>query len=178
METFDDGHSHHLCSDEEKLLLKANRKLSYMHQNFILNCGKANLGHVKSYKLYRQMCGSFSSVGATVTEFKNFRRDLNSYLEGVDAQMVVEKFMRREEYSAAFYFDYDVDVDGCLTRLFWADCISRKNFLCFGDVVSADATYKKNRYLLHFNLSVVHFKLNSLHFYCVPYCCTLYYVFL
>ena len=124
--------------------MKSNRNLSYIHQNFILTCGKANLGPIKSYRLFQQFCGSQSSVGATVTKFKNFRRDLNSYIEGADAQMVVENFIRRQQRSPAFYFDYEVDGDGCLSRIFWSDIISRKNFLYFGDVVSADATYKKN----------------------------------
>ncbi|KAK6148078.1 hypothetical protein DH2020_018990 [Rehmannia glutinosa] len=43
-------------------------------------------------------------------------------------------------------FDYDVDQDEQLTRLFWADQTSIMNYAAFGDAISFDATYNTNRY--------------------------------
>ncbi|XP_019171056.1 PREDICTED: protein FAR1-RELATED SEQUENCE 5-like [Ipomoea nil] len=48
----------------------------------------------------------------------------------------------------AFAFDYNVDEDEQMSRLFWADPMSKKNFAAFGDVISFDATYSTNRYNL------------------------------
>ncbi|KAK1382817.1 hypothetical protein POM88_020552 [Heracleum sosnowskyi] len=42
------------------------------------------------------------------------------------------------------------DLDGHLTRLFWADVRGRKNYEVFGDVVSFDATYRTNKYGMAF----------------------------
>nr|GMD34315.1 protein FAR1-RELATED SEQUENCE 5-like [Ipomoea batatas] len=43
------------------------------------------------------------------------------------------------------------DESGQLCNLFWADGISRRNFACFGDVMSFDATYRTNK-----NCQVLH----------------------
>ena len=59
--------------------------------------------------------------------------------------MAIDKLRKRKEVCEAFYFDYHVDKQDRLERLFWADPISRKSFSFFGDVVTADATYSKNR---------------------------------
>ncbi|XP_019160762.1 PREDICTED: protein FAR1-RELATED SEQUENCE 5-like [Ipomoea nil] len=96
------------------------------------------------------MVGSFSDIGATSTDFCNFRRDLLAYIAGADAQMVVEDMYKNKEMEPDFYFDFDLNEDRELCRLFWADTISRKNYACFGDVVSFDATYSTNRYKLVF----------------------------
>ncbi|XP_074300423.1 protein FAR1-RELATED SEQUENCE 5-like [Silene latifolia] len=52
--------------------------------------------------------------------------------------------------SPSFYFDFDVDDQSRITKLFWADPISIKNYALFGDVVSIDATYNFNQYKMVF----------------------------
>ncbi|XP_019191182.1 PREDICTED: protein FAR1-RELATED SEQUENCE 5-like [Ipomoea nil] len=96
------------------------------------------------------MVGSFNDIGETSTDFCNFRRDLLAYIAGADGQMVVEDVYQNKEANPNFYFDFDLNDDRQLCRLFWADAISRKNFACFGDVMSFDAMYSTNRYKLVF----------------------------
>ncbi|KAL3633917.1 hypothetical protein CASFOL_022679 [Castilleja foliolosa] len=120
------------------------------HQSFVLNCAKVNMGPMKSYRLYREIVGDYSSIGCTSVEFKNFGRDLKSYTEGCDAQMILDNLFNKRELSSAFFFEYDTDDNDQLTRLFWADPILRRNYVAFGDVVSFDATYSTNRYNLIF----------------------------
>ena len=119
-------------------------KLSGVHKDFILNCLKSNIGTSKAFHLYKNSVGSYSKVGATLQDFKNFKRDLNTYMLDHDAQMAVDTLTRRKERSEAFYFDYKVNDKNELSMLYFADPISRKSFSFFGDVVSADATYKRN----------------------------------
>ncbi|KAL1564053.1 protein FAR1-RELATED SEQUENCE 5-like [Salvia divinorum] len=45
---------------------------------------------------------------------------------------------------------YEIGSHGKLTKLFWADVISRRNYHMFGDVVSFDSTYNTNRYCMIF----------------------------
>ncbi|KAK6163035.1 hypothetical protein DH2020_002876 [Rehmannia glutinosa] len=47
-------------------------------------------------------------------------------------------------------FDYDVDQDEQLTRLFWANQTAIMNYAAFGDVISFDVTYNTNRYKMVF----------------------------
>ncbi|XP_019185984.1 PREDICTED: protein FAR1-RELATED SEQUENCE 5-like [Ipomoea nil] len=125
--TFIEKHNHNMSSVLARQFLKGNRNISSVHQKFILDCAKANIGASKSHGLYSHIVGDYSEVGATVVDFKNVRRDLRAYILGADAQILV-------------------DEDEQMSRLFWADPMSKKNFAAFGDVVSFDATYSTNRY--------------------------------
>ncbi|VFQ60774.1 unnamed protein product [Cuscuta campestris] len=130
--------------------LKLNRNLDIGHKKFMLNCAKANIGTMKSYRLFKESVGGYDNVGATAVDFKNFKRDLKAYIAGGDAQMVIDKLFRKHETCSAFFFEYDVDESDQLTRLFWCDPVARKNYSLFGDVVSFDATYETNRYNMIF----------------------------
>ncbi|XP_074376755.1 protein FAR1-RELATED SEQUENCE 1-like [Apium graveolens] len=52
----------------------------------------------------------------------------------------------KETSDGGFFYEYQTDSDGHLTRLFWADVRGRRNYEVFGDVVSFDATYRTNKY--------------------------------
>ncbi|VFQ83051.1 unnamed protein product [Cuscuta campestris] len=132
--------------------LKINRNIDLGHKKFILNCAKANIGTMKSYRLFKESVGGYSSVGAPAVDFKNFKRDLKAYIAGGDAQMVIDKLFRKSEVCPGFRFDCEVDEYDKLSRLFWCDAASRKSYSLFGDVVSFDATYKTNRYMMIFAL--------------------------
>ncbi|XP_019164461.1 PREDICTED: protein FAR1-RELATED SEQUENCE 5-like [Ipomoea nil] len=144
--TFIEKHNHSMSSVLARQFLKGNRNISSVHQKFILDCAKANIRASKSHGLYSQIVGDYSEVGATVVDFKNVRRDLRAYILGADAQILVHNLIKRQEMCPAFAFDYEVDEDEQMSRLFWADPMSKKNFAAFGDVVSFDATYSTNRY--------------------------------
>lgn len=144
--TFEERHTHTMVPESQRHFLKNNRKLSSVHREFIVNCMKSNIGTSKAFKLYKNSVGSYADVGATLTDFKNFGRDLNVYMLGYDGQMVIDSLSRKKERCEAFYFDYHVNDKSELCRLFWCDPVCRVNFSIFGDVVSADATYKTNRY--------------------------------
>nr|XP_017245913.1 PREDICTED: protein FAR1-RELATED SEQUENCE 5-like [Daucus carota subsp. sativus] len=49
-----------------------------------------------------------------------------------------------------FYYAYELDETGHLTKLFWADAICRRNFEVYGDAVSFDATFDTNKYNMIF----------------------------
>ncbi|RAL53565.1 hypothetical protein DM860_012180 [Cuscuta australis] len=111
-------HNHPMVSTPRRPFLKLNRNLDIGHKKFMLNCEKANIGTMKSYRLSKESVGGYDNVGATAVDFKNFRRDLKAYIAGGESNQ--------------------------LTRLFWCDPVARKNYTLFGDVVSFDATYETN----------------------------------
>ncbi|VFQ84202.1 unnamed protein product [Cuscuta campestris] len=146
---FGEHHNHPMVSAPCRPFLKLNRNLDTGHKKFMLNCAKANIGTMKSYRLFKESVGGYDNVGATAVDFKNFKRDLKAYIAGGDAQIVIDKLFRKHETCSAFFFEYDVDESDQLTRLFWCDPVARKNYSLFGDVVSFDATYETNRYPGH-----------------------------
>lgn len=146
VDEFIERHNHNMVSKSFRPFMKVNRNLGIRHQNFILDCARANIGPIKSYRLFKEQVGSYSSVGCTgTTDFKNFSRDLRAYVNGVDAQLMLDKLFSKNEVCSAFTFDYCVDEHDKLTRLFWADPISRKNYFAFGHAVTFDSTYETNK---------------------------------
>ncbi|XP_073526480.1 uncharacterized protein [Phyllobates terribilis] len=143
---FEERHTHCMVDISQRQFARDHRKLTPYHEDFILNCMKSNVGTSKAFKMFKNSVGSYANVGASLIDFKNFSRDLNAFMVGCDAQMLIDNLLRKKQRCAAFCFEYHVNDANELTRLFWADPVARKSFSFFGDVVSADATYRSNRY--------------------------------
>ncbi len=52
----------------------------------------------------------------------------------------------RADYDTGVYFEYTLDEENRLRNLFWADTVARYDYEQFGDVLTFNATYKKNAY--------------------------------
>ncbi|KAL9689512.1 hypothetical protein QQ045_009898 [Rhodiola kirilowii] len=147
--SFEEAHNHWLVDDIGKQYLNQNRQLYVVHQNSIMQCGKYRIGATKAHHLVKDLCGGggggFSNIGATITDFKNFKRDLKLYIGLNDAQMIVDSLSNKKNTCQGYSFEYYADEHDSLSRLFWADQIERGDCIIFGDVVSFDATYKTNK---------------------------------
>jgi hypothetical protein len=58
--------------------------------------------------------------------------------------------LKERRKSIVHFYDFEVDAQGRLIRVFWADAMSRKNYKHFGDVLSLDSTYTTNQYNIIF----------------------------
>ena len=148
--TFQEGHTHPLNTPSTMVHLKQSRELNSVHKRMILGNARANYGAVRTYKMFKEQVCGYRNVGASKVDFKNFYRDVKKFFKEYDAQMIIETFIERKAMCSSFYFDFDVDEDGALTRLFWADPIAIKNFILFGDPLSFDTTFNKNDYRMVF----------------------------
>ncbi|XP_074298133.1 protein FAR-RED IMPAIRED RESPONSE 1-like [Silene latifolia] len=115
-------------------------------KQFVTKVKVLKLGGVKAYRGWKELCGGYDNIGATEVDFKNFVRDIKTYIGNFDAQMFVENLIGRKDTCSSFYFDFIVDENKCLARVFWADPICIKNYMLFDEVLSADATYRTNKY--------------------------------
>ncbi|GJU22600.1 FAR1-related sequence 5-like protein [Tanacetum coccineum] len=95
---FDVEHNHELDKVEYKHLAKAERKLTYIDQLFIIKAANANIGAVRDHNLYTGLKGSSSLVHGTQTEFKNFTRGVNCFIGDSDAQMLITQMEERQQY--------------------------------------------------------------------------------
>ncbi|XP_042505004.1 protein FAR1-RELATED SEQUENCE 6-like isoform X2 [Macadamia integrifolia] len=73
-----------------------------------------------------------------------------SKLEKGDAQAVYEFLCRMQQKSPNFFYLMDLDEDGRLGNVFWADARCRAACEYFGDVVAFDTTYLTHKYDLPF----------------------------
>ncbi|XP_074282682.1 protein FAR1-RELATED SEQUENCE 5-like [Silene latifolia] len=143
---FDEAHNHPLASPESTILLKGNRKMTEVQKQFVTKVKVLKLGGVKAYRGWKELCGGYDNIGATEIDFKNFVRDIKTYIGNFDVQMFVENLIGKKGTCSSFYFDFIVDENKCLAVVFWADPICIKNYMMFGEVLSADATYGTNKY--------------------------------
>ncbi|XP_074314428.1 protein FAR1-RELATED SEQUENCE 5-like [Silene latifolia] len=111
---------------------------------------KVNKGHVQSFRMFKEYVKGYRNVGASLEDFKKFWRDVKQFIKGYDAQMMIENFMHKKAMCNSFYFDFDVDDRGRLSRVIWADPISIKNYSLFGDMTSFDTTFNMNTYKMIF----------------------------
>nr|KAJ0198932.1 hypothetical protein LSAT_V11C600317850 [Lactuca sativa] len=72
-------------------------------------------------------------------------RDLNCFISGTNAHMLVDKMTNGTKNVPNFSFDFRVE-NKQLNAIFWTDKTSQINYKEFGDVVSFDATFRSNRY--------------------------------
>ncbi|XP_047943097.1 protein FAR1-RELATED SEQUENCE 5-like [Salvia hispanica] len=150
IQSFVEEHNHEMVEERHKRFMKLNRNLDLVHQKFILDCANANIGPTLSFSLLKEVLGGLDYVGCTVLEVRNYRRDLRAYVEGADAQMLLNEMRRKKELCGAFTYEFEVNSKDRLTRLFWCDPTAKRNYHLYGDIVSFDTTYSTNRYCMIF----------------------------
>ncbi|KAK9049343.1 hypothetical protein SSX86_031688, partial [Deinandra increscens subsp. villosa] len=142
---FREAHNHPLVSSDNMDFMRKRRQLSFHAKEFIHKLSLARVGPNVAYRVQSALQGGSHNVKGTKTEFKNFNRDLRSFILPKDAQMVKDMMEERSKNLENFYFEC-IESDGELKSLFWADNVSRCNYQVFGDVVAFDATYDTNMY--------------------------------
>ncbi|XP_074297624.1 protein FAR1-RELATED SEQUENCE 5-like [Silene latifolia] len=147
---FIEVHSHAMVTPSTMIHLKSFRKLNLVHKKMIMDNSRVNQGPVKTFRMFKEYVRGYKNVGASLEDFKNFSRDVKKYIKEYDAEMLIEGFMQKRARCPSFYFDFDVDDDKRLTKVFWADPIAIKNYALFGDSVSFDTTFDFNEYRMVF----------------------------
>jgi len=140
-------HNHPFVHPDDSKFLKSERRLTYSQKQLVNDLSSINMGPNKAFNVLKQSRGGYDKVGVTVVDCKNFKRDLIAFVGENDADMVVNKLLKKQEYLTDFSFQYSVDSDSTLTGLFWADEEAKRNYQAFGDVVGFDATFRTNKYV-------------------------------
>ncbi|KAJ0482779.1 putative transcription factor FAR family [Helianthus annuus] len=147
---FEESHNHPFVTQDDRYLLPCNRRINYVQEKAVNALSAINVGPVRALNIMRTLYGGFNMIGATKFDFKNFKRDLNRYIAEYDVGMVIKRLKRKKEFMPNFSMEYLTTDDGVLRALFWADGDAKRNFNMFGDVVSFDATYRRNKYNMMF----------------------------
>ncbi|XP_076883304.1 protein FAR1-RELATED SEQUENCE 5-like [Bidens hawaiensis] len=142
---FVEGHNHSMVADSDMQFVRLARKLTLIQEETIYELFNLNLGPVKAFNLLRTQYGGFENVGATKDDCKNFKQSFNCFIGEYDAEMIAQRLCAKKTFSSAYLFEYDFNYNGELIRVFWADEISKSNYLAFGDIISFDATFKTNK---------------------------------
>ncbi|KAJ3678004.1 hypothetical protein LUZ60_001807 [Juncus effusus] len=66
-------------------------------------------------------------------------------LKGRDGNALMQYFIRRKAESSNFFYQCEFDMQGRLSKIFWATTCCRAAYRHFGDVVTFDTTYLTNK---------------------------------
>ncbi|KAL5840025.1 hypothetical protein ACOSQ4_012633 [Xanthoceras sorbifolium] len=93
------------------------------------------------------MASGYASVSHMKKDLQNIidveRRKLFSES---DADAIIDYLTAKSEADTEYFYDYQLNEDGSLGNLFWADSMSRTDYRIFDDVLCFDTTYKTNAY--------------------------------
>ncbi|XP_074292102.1 protein FAR1-RELATED SEQUENCE 3-like [Silene latifolia] len=152
IEQFREGHNHPVAfvknREFERLALNINQLNEY-HKQLIIQNSRLNVGASLTYKLCKEQAEGFENVGATLTQFKNFQREVKCLLSGKDGHMFISRLETLRE-TKGLVFSYETDADSALTRIFWTNADSIRCYALFGDAISFDPTYGTNKYNMKF----------------------------
>ncbi|XP_074277475.1 protein FAR1-RELATED SEQUENCE 5-like [Silene latifolia] len=132
----------------EKLDVNINQLNEY-HKKLIIQNSRLNVGASLTNKLCKEQAEGFENVGATLTQFKNFQREVKCLLNGKDGHMFISRLEILRE-TKGLVFSYETDADSALTRIFWTNADSIRCYALFGDAISFDPTYGTNKYNMKF----------------------------
>ncbi|KAL8137278.1 LOW QUALITY PROTEIN: hypothetical protein V2J09_003279 [Rumex salicifolius] len=77
---FEPRHTNTFVVGHDKKSMKSMKKLDFGHKKFVMDCEKAHIGPVRSHRIFKELIGGYSQVGASAVDFKNSRRDMLAYI--------------------------------------------------------------------------------------------------
>ncbi|XP_074299451.1 protein FAR1-RELATED SEQUENCE 5-like [Silene latifolia] len=80
---FDEAHNHPFALPESTMFLKGNRKMTEVQKQFVTKVKVLKLGGVKAYRGWKDLCRGYDNIGATEVDFKNFVRDIKTYIDPI-----------------------------------------------------------------------------------------------
>ncbi|KAK3136366.1 hypothetical protein QOZ80_5BG0432850 [Eleusine coracana subsp. coracana] len=118
-------------------------KLEKAHNHELGTCSK--VGYLRA----RGLLNSSEKVTMVGPDEMAFLRQ-NVLGEGGDAQGLLDYLKKMQASDPGFFHAIQVDQSGCVVSVFWAGARTKAAYRHFGDAVTFDTTYKKNRYMLPF----------------------------
>jgi hypothetical protein len=143
---FNDVHNHAFVDDMYSGMLPAHREMPDYDKRQMHTMRKVGIRTPNIYCLFAMQAGGFDKLRYSKRDMYNeqVRQKRTQYS---DAQIALDFLHEMCSNDEMMFWKHTVDEDGKLTRLFWSDSVSRRDYSVFGDVLAFDATYKKNRYL-------------------------------
>lgn len=113
------------------------------------------VNHEKSATPSKPLLGeSFGGFNNLLSDDQDYRSDMKNVGQNAfgveDTQNLLEYFKRMHAENQTFFYAFQVDKNNCLTHAFWADAKAKMAYYCFGDAVTFDTTFKKDKNMMPF----------------------------
>ncbi|XP_045809922.1 protein FAR-RED IMPAIRED RESPONSE 1-like [Trifolium pratense] len=148
-----------------RIVLEHNHDLSPTKARYFRSCKNLEPHFKKRLELNDQaginVSRNFRSLVVEANGYENLtfgEKDCRNYIDKVrrlrlgrgDADAIQNYFVKIQKQNSEFYYVIDIDDDGRLRNVFWADARCRAAYEYFGEVVTFDTTYLTNKYDMPF----------------------------
>ncbi|XP_057734618.1 protein FAR1-RELATED SEQUENCE 5-like [Arachis stenosperma] len=141
----------HACSAEQAMHYSEYRKLTMHAKCVIQNNDEAGIQSNKTYLTLANEVGGSSKLGYSEKDVRNFiTRNLRCADVNEDVKEMIRYFMRMRDINPNFFYAVDMDENNKFKSAIWVDARCRASYEYFGDVVSFDTTYRRNKHGLPF----------------------------
>ncbi|XP_042950111.1 protein FAR1-RELATED SEQUENCE 5-like [Carya illinoinensis] len=146
----DNSHNHGL-SPQKSRFFRCNREVSESVKRVLDINDQAGIRMNKSFASLVQEAGGFENLPFNEKDCRNYIDKARHLRLGKGGAGALREYFARMQYKNDGFFSLmDMDDDGRLRNVFWADARSRAAYKYFGDVVTFDTTYLTNRYGMPF----------------------------
>ncbi|KAE8661163.1 hypothetical protein F3Y22_tig00116938pilonHSYRG00084 [Hibiscus syriacus] len=144
-------HKHALCTPTMTPFIRSNRAVSKADIDEATTMKEVDVGTSQVMNYLTQQAGGYHNVGFTHKDLYNAlqRGKAKEIIDG-DVNALIAYFDYKKHDDPGFFVTYSVDKSGALHNLIWSDSTSRSNYICFGDVIAFDTTYKDNLYVTNY----------------------------
>ncbi|XP_021725917.1 protein FAR1-RELATED SEQUENCE 5-like [Chenopodium quinoa] len=142
-------HNHPINPSNSKFM-RNYRFISPHNKDVILTNEKAGVPIGRNFATFAVRYGGFGAVPFSEKDCRNLvSKHRRLCLKEGDFSAMEKHFMDMSTKDKKIFYKYDTS-DGTLKNVFWADGRCRAAYRDFGDVVSFDPTYLRNRYRMPF----------------------------
>ncbi|XP_016195558.1 protein FAR1-RELATED SEQUENCE 5-like [Arachis ipaensis] len=141
----------HPCSAKKVVHYHEYRKLT-MHAKYVITDNdEVGIRPNKTYLALANEVGGSSNLSYSEKDVRNYiTSKLRCADDNADFKEMMNYFIQMKEINPNFFYAIDVDDANKFKSALWVDARCRDSYEYYGDVVSFDTTYKRNRHGLPF----------------------------
>ncbi|QHO43436.1 Protein FAR1-RELATED SEQUENCE [Arachis hypogaea] len=137
----------HPCSAKKVVHYHEYRELTMQAKCVITYNDEAGIRPNKTYLALANEVGGSSNLGFSEKDVRNYiTSNLRCFDDNEDFQGMMNYFVRMKEINPDFFYTIYVDDANKFRSALWVDARCRALYECYGDVVSFDTTYRRNRH--------------------------------
>ncbi|KAJ0972994.1 hypothetical protein J5N97_020953 [Dioscorea zingiberensis] len=141
----------HVLSPQKSRFQKCNKRMdAHVKRRLELN-DQAGISLSKNFHTLAVESGGYENLTYTERDCRNYIAQARQIRLGVgDAEALGNYFSSMQRRNSQFFHLIDMDEEGRLRNVFWADARCIAAYEAFGDVISFDTTYLTNKYDMPF----------------------------
>ncbi|KAL4316306.1 hypothetical protein AHAS_Ahas15G0271900 [Arachis hypogaea] len=137
----------HPCSAKKAVHYHEYRELTMHAKCVITDNDEGGIKPKKTYLALANEVGGSSNLNFSENDVRNYiTSNLRCSDDNVDFKRMMNYFVRMKEINPNFFYAIDVDDANKFRSALWVDARCRASYEYYGDVVSFDTTYRRNRY--------------------------------